>query len=155
MAERAFKYEMMSPMLKLYNPHDDCGSSKEKRSNNKQRGMKSEVYPYEIEDIHRIVNYFIDHEKWIHYLAITIGCNMARRIGDILSLKWFHFFNPASGKFRNDLYTIVEDKTDKLANPHINSAVREAIDLYCQKTGCNPHANYDQYVFMQLSGTHK
>lgn len=123
---------------------------------NKQKGKKSEVFPFQIEDIKKVMDYFKDNEMWAHYLLFVIGCNMARRVGDSLSLTWEHFFNPATGKLRIDLLEIVEDKTDKLANPRINSACRAAIELYIQKTGCNPAAdNYKGYVFMQMSGTHK
>ena len=153
MSERAIKFEEQPIFLKLYDPAAD--DTHKARRNNKQKGKKSEVYPYEVEDLHKIMNYFADNNKWIHYLAIAIGCNMARRIGDILSLKWYHFFNPTTGNFRNDLYAITEDKTDKLANPHINSAVKDAIKLYCAKTGCNPADNYDAPVFLMLSGGYK
>ena len=123
---------------------------------NKKKGKKSEVYPFQIEDLKKIIEYFIKNEMWLHYLAFIIGLNMARRIGDTLSLTWEHFFFPENGKFRTDLLEIVEDKTDKLANPRINSACKAAIELFIEKTGCNPAANnYKGYVFMQLSGTHK
>ena len=51
---------------------------------------------------------------------------------------------------------IQEDKTDKLANPKINKAVRQAIELYITNTRCNPAKNnYSEYVFLQLTGTHR
>lgn len=122
---------------------------------NKQRGKKSEVYPIQVSDIRRFMDWFADHGKWECYLAFVIGINMARRAGDTLALRWEHFFN-ANGTFRADLLEIVEDKTDKLANPHINSAVRKAINLYIEKTGVNPAANgYQNCVFIQTSGNYK
>jgi len=43
-----------------------------------------------------------------------------------------------------------------LANPKINQACRNAIQLYIEKTGCDvTKDNYSVPVFMQLSGTHK
>lgn len=123
---------------------------------NKKKGRKSEVYPFQIEDLKRMTNYFKENEMWHHYLVFVIGINMARRIGDTLSLTWEHFYNPLNGKIRNDLLEIVEDKTDKLANPKINSSCREAIELFVEKTGCNPsERNYKGYVFMQNAGTYK
>lgn len=123
---------------------------------NKKKGRKSEVYPFQIEDLKKMIDYFTKNEMWLHYLAFIIGLNMARRIGDTLSLTWEHFFYPETGKLRTDLLEIVEDKTDKLANPRINSACKAAIELFIEKTGCNPSAdNYKGYVFMQLTGTHK
>lgn len=131
------------------------GSSKNVKSN-KKRGRKSEVYAFEIEDIKKVMDYFTENQMWNHYLIFVIGLNMARRIGDTLSLTWEHIFDPKTGGFRQDLLEIVEDKTDKLANPHINSAVRNAVNLYIEKTGCDPAANnYKNPVFMQLSGNYK
>lgn len=123
---------------------------------NKKKGKKSEVYAFEIEDIKKIIGYFESNKMWIHYLAFVMSLNMARRIGDTLSLTWEHIFNPETGKMRADLLEIVEDKTDKLANPRINTACRKAIELYIEKTKCNPAENgYKGYVFMQTSGTGK
>lgn len=123
---------------------------------NKQKGKKSEVYPFTIEDAKKMMNYFKEKEMWHHYLIFVLSCNMARRIGDTLSLKWDNIYNPATGEIRADIKEIQEDKTDKLANPRINSACRDAIRLFVQKTPCNPRLdNYSGYVFMQLTGTHK
>ena len=129
--------------------------SKPKQETNKKKGQKSEVYPYQLDDLKRILNYFAERNAWTHYLALTFGCNMARRIGDILSLKWENIYF-SNGMMRNDILEIVEQKTDKLANPHINKAVKDAIKLYIEKTGCDPAENdYQNMVFMQLTGTHK
>ena len=124
--------------------------------NNKKKGKKSEVYPLEVEDAKKLLNWFADNEMWTHYLALTVGINMARRIGDTLNLTWEHFYDPTTGDFRYEIMEIVEDKTDKMANPFINNAVKEAIKLYVEKTGCDVTANnYRNPVFMQLTGTHK
>lgn len=123
---------------------------------NKVKGRKSEVYPFEIEDLKNLMRYFKKNEMWLHYLIFVLSCNMARRINDTLSIRWLNLFNPVTGKIRSDLLEIKEDKTDKLANPRINSACRAAIELYLEKTGCNPADNdYREPVFMQLSGNYK
>lgn len=123
---------------------------------NKKKGCKSEVMPIEIADMKKLNQYFIEHNQWENYLIFVLSCNMARRIGDTLSLTWEHVFNPATGLIRTDLLEIVEDKTDKLANPHINSACRSAIRLYLDKTGVDPAANhYKNPVFIQTSGNYK
>lgn len=125
-------------------------------SQNKRKGKKSEVYPFEIEDMKKMIMYFSENEMWLHYMLFVLSCNLARRIGDMLSLKWENFFYPETGKFRADILEIQEDKTDKLANPRINSACREAINLYIEKTGCDvAKDNYTVPVFMQLTGNHK
>ena len=127
-----------------------------KRICNKKKGKKSEVYPFEIEDAKNLLNWFADNKMWTHYLALTVGINMARRIGDTLNLTWEHFFDPTTGDFRYEIMEIVEDKTDKMANPLINDAVKDAIRLYIKETGCDVTANnYRNPVFMQLTGTHK
>lgn len=123
---------------------------------NKKKGRKSEVFPFQIEDMKKMIAYFAEHQMWQCYLIFVMSCNMARRIGDTLSLTWEHIFHPETGKMRADLLEIVEDKTDKLANPRINSACRKAIELYIEKTGLNPAENdYKGYVFMQTSGNYK
>lgn len=125
-------------------------------NNNKKKGKKSEVYPFEIADMKRMTKYFSEKEMWIHYMMFVLSCNMARRVSDMLSLKWENFFDPKTGKFRNDILEIIEDKTDKLANPKINSACRSAIHLYIEKTGCDVSKfSYQLPVFLQLTGTHK
>lgn len=127
-----------------------------KISQNKQKGKKSEVYHLEIEDMKKITAYFRDNEKWLCYLIFVLSCNMARRVGDTLSLTWENFFNPATGQFRVNLLEFAEDKTDKLANPKLNSACRSAIKLYIDKTGCDPAADgYSVPICMQLSGNYK
>lgn len=124
--------------------------------NNKKKGKKSEVYTLELDDMRKLLRYFADNELWIHYLMLVLSCNLARRVSDMLSLRWSNFFDTETGKFRSDILEIVEDKTDKLANPHINSACRSAINLYIDKTGCNVTLNdYNNPVFLQLTGTHK
>lgn len=123
---------------------------------NKKKGQKSEVYPFEVQDMPKMIRYYEDHEMWVHYLAFILSLNLARRVGDMLSLKWIHFFDPKTGKFRSDILEINEEKTDKLANPHINQTVRETINKYIEKTGCEPEKNgYQEFVFTQLSGNFK
>lgn len=127
-----------------------------KRAARKKKGQKSEVFPYEVEELKAMLGYFAENNKWLHYLLLTFGCNMARRCGDTLTLTWGHVFNPETGAFRADLKEIVEDKTDKLANPHINQAVRAAIELYLEKTGIDPAKNnYEEFIFAQPSGSYK
>lgn len=123
---------------------------------NKEKGRKSEVYNYTVEDAKKMLDYFVKNEQWIHYLVFVLSCNLARRNSDIRSLTWENFFNPATGEFRKDMKEFNEQKTGKSANPHINSAVRDAIRLYLEKTGCDPSTNnYKEPILMQLSGTHK
>ena len=123
---------------------------------NKKRGRKSEVYPIQASDIRRFMDWFESNKKWECYLIFVISCNLARRIGDTLSLQWKHFYDTKTGRFRKDLLEIIEDKTDKLANPHINTAVKNAIVKYLAETNVDPSENnYENYVFTQVSGNYK
>ena len=123
---------------------------------NKKRGRKSEVYPIQVSDIRRFMDWFESNKKWECYLIFVISCNLARRIGDTLSLQWKHFYDTKTGRIRKDLLEIIEDKTDKLANPHINTAVKNAIVKYLAETNVVPSENnYENYVFTQVSGNYK
>lgn len=155
---------MAARVLNIWNDEDiktECSVIKftHKGSQNKvnsRKGRKSEVYPFQLEDAKKMVAYFEENEMWLHYLLFILGCNMARRVGDTLNLTWENFYDPHTGKMRDDILEIVEDKTDKLANPRINSACRNAIEKYIEKTGVKPEKNgYHEYVFMQLTGTHR
>lgn len=134
----------------------------------KKRGQKSEVYAFEPSDLKKIIAYYNDHELWIHYLFAILMVNTGRRGGDILGGKkdkngnikpgilWSHFYNPVTGRLRDSMVSFEEEKTRKLAAPRINKAICDAINLYCEKTGCDPSRdNYSAPVFIQLSGTHK
>lgn len=136
-------------------PKKDNRINNNNRINNKKAGIKSEVYPFKVEEIKRMIDYFIDKEMWIYYLAFVISCNIGRRVSDTLSLTWNKFFNPSTGKFRSDI-EILEKKTGDLVSLHINNACKDAINLYIEKTGCNVSAeNYSLPVFVQLSGNFK
>lgn len=134
----------------------------------KKRGQKSEVFAYDPADMAKIIAYFSENGMWIHYLLFTIQVNSARRVGDLIGyvnketgkkvdgLKWSDFFNRETGSLRREIKSFAEQKTGKLASPMINTAMRDAIRLYCEKTGCDPsRENYSAAVFMQLTGTHR
>lgn len=106
------------------------------------------------EDIMKMQNYFLDNEKYLIFLIFEIGISMGRRIGDILELEWKHFYFP-NGRKRRKLDTIKEQKTDKYSSPFLSESVWKAIDIYKEKTGCNPaDNNYGNKISLQLSGTH-
>jgi integrase len=129
--------------------------NKPKREARKKRGQKSEVFPYEPIELRRMLDYFASKGRWVHYLMLTLGVNTARRCGDLLTLTWDNLFFP-NGEIRDEMKSFVEDKTDKIASPHINSAVKEAIKLYLSKTGVDPSENgYSNLVFIQTSGSYR
>lgn len=125
------------------------------RVNRERRNKKSEVYPFSPEDSAKVVQYFIQNQKWIHLLAFTFGYNTGRRAGDYLQFTWEQLYNPSTGKFRSDISGFKEKKTGKYAVVHINSALKSVIELYLEKTKCDPAKNnYREPVFKQLCGTH-
>lgn len=140
----------------IYNPKLKKDGTPKKISQNKKSGRSSEVFHLEIKDMMNIVAYFKNKGQWLSYLIFVLSCNMARRVGDTMSLTWENFYNPSTGSFRADLLEIKEDKTDKLANPRINGACRDAINLYVEMTGCDPSKdNYTAPICLQLTGNYK
>lgn len=120
-----------------------------------REARKCEVFPYTPEDAKKMISYFQKKEQWIHYLMFTLSYNMARRVGDTLQLKWKNFFDPKTGNFRENILEIKEQKTNKIANPRINVACRDAINLYVEKMHIDVSANdYDNFVFLQTTGTY-
>ena len=116
--------------------------------NNKRQGVKSEVYAFTEEEYKAISDYFISNNSWDYYLVLHLSINLGLRISDMLSLRWWHFYNPATGDFREDLYTVKEKKTGKLNSPHISEYVEHAIRIYLSQTDCDPSEdNYSGFVF--------
>lgn len=131
------------------------GNDTEVRPNNKKKGQKSEVYPYKTGDLEKMTNYFLEHGAYQHWLILELGYNTARRIGDILSFTWGHIFDPKTGEIREHMKPFSEEKTGKFANPKINEKLNEIIRVYVEKTGVDiTRNNYEDYVFIQLSGTY-
>lgn len=131
-----------------------CQAEPEVQKVSSQKGKKHEVFCYSAEDIKKMLTYFDENNQPLHKMLLILSLNMARRIGDTLTFKWFQFYKE-DGTFRKDLLEFAEQKTDKLANPHINKAVRNAINEYIQATGCEPSKNnYNEYICVQLSGNH-
>ena len=118
-------------------------------------GESTEVFDYDVDDFKKLVQWFESKGAWIHYLALILESNMARRIGDTVSYTWDQFYNPNTGKMRDHLL-LKEEKTGKNARPKINDFVKSAVQKYIDNTGCDPSSNdYQNPVFLQLSGNNK
>lgn len=123
---------------------------------NKKKGVSSETFEFTIEDAHRISDYLLSNEKWLHYLIFTLQTNTARRIGDIMRLCWKDIFNPNSGKFRENITTFAEEKTGKFAAPFINDTIKETVIMYLDKIGYDPATdNYEQEIVWQHTGNYR
>lgn len=126
-----------------------------KKQTNKKKGESATVDPFQPEDVKKLLDYFAEKGSWNHYFILVLGCNTARRCGDILTLRWNNFYDDR-GKLRERIKEFTEDKTDKLASPFINQAVINGLNLYIEKTGIDPSLDgYGHYVFEQTSGKGK
>lgn len=85
------------------------------------------------------------------YMLFVIGCNTARRIGDIIQFT-FGTFMSDKGVFKTH-FEIKEQKTGKRIRILINNNVKEAIKLYIDKK--YPNNDYDLNTHLFLSRTQK
>jgi len=77
-----------------------------------------------------------------NYLLFTMGCNLALRISDLLSLKVKDVID-SKGNIKTYLF-IKEKKTDRPAKIYLNNTVKEALIYYLNKSkGIDP----DSYLF--------
>ena len=76
-----------------------------------------------------------------NYALIILGLNTALRIGDVLSLQWKDLY--ANGDFKSHI-VIREQKTGKMNQIAINSAVREALICYM---GSSVEVCPNEYIF--------
>ena len=112
----------------------------------KKKG-KTEVYPFwNLEDIKKMIDWFINHKEWDGYLITMLELLLGRRIGDTVSMKWSDFYFE-NGNKRTELDTIEEQKTGKITRVPIPNMVFEAIDEYCFNTNIKPMAHYGEYIF--------
>lgn len=112
------------------------------------KGQERKSYPFKNQkEMQNMISYFLDKKQYVYYLIFVIGINMGRRIGDTLNLKWENFYFK-NGEMRSKILSILEEKTDKMANPVINKACIMAIEYYLNITGIDPSENmYKDYVF--------
>jgi len=140
-------------VIELFPQHEETPVAKKA---SKCKGKSCEVHELSIEDTKRVVEYFEQNNKWIHYLLFVTSYNLARRFSDMCKLTWEDFFNPQTGNFRENLKAIKEQKTGKYASPKINEAVKIAIGKYLCAVGYDPATDdYKREVFYQFTGTHK
>ena len=136
---------------KLCNVYDMNGNvvtptEKDKRKATKKKG-KTEVDPFwNLEDIKKISDRFIEKKQYKYYLVFMIGLCMGRRIGDTLKLKYCHFFEE-NGTWRKEL-CIQEEKTDKFSTILISGAVINSMEKFFELEGINPMEHYNEDIFV-------
>ena len=112
----------------------------------KKKG-KTEVYPFwNLEDIKKMIDWFIEHKEWDGYLITMLELLLGRRIGDTVSMKWSDFYYE-NGNKKTELDDVEEQKTGKITRVPISNMVFEAIDMYCSNTNINPMEHYNEYIF--------
>ena len=102
------------------------------------------------DDIRRVCEHLLARCQYRNYLLFTCGINFGFRCGDLLQLKWGHFFHPNGTP--KDSITLQEDKTNKRRTVYINKAVMSALkivvsELVKQQGGLD----LDSYVFRSES----
>lgn len=113
--------------------------------------VKKEVYPFRnIEDIANMIKYFKEKEQWNHYLSFMIGLLIGRRVGDTLSLRWSDLYY-RNGIMKEEIDTVVEQKTGKTTAITICPLLKESVELYCEKTGLTPEGNYYGFIFPSVT----
>ena len=109
--------------------------------------VKKEVYPFRnIEDMANMIKYFEKKEQWNHYLSFMIGLLMGRRVGDTLSLRWSNLYY-RNGIMREEVTTVVEQKTGKTTAITVSPLLKESVELYQKKTELNPKDDYYGFIF--------
>jgi integrase len=112
----------------------------------KKRG-KTEKDPFwNLQDIKNLVEWFENNNKWDGYLITMFELLLGRRIGDTVSMLWSDFYYE-NGKRREEMMTVVEQKTGKTNEVPLTNLVFEAIEKYCQNTNINPMEHYNEYIF--------
>lgn len=123
---------------------------------NKKPGVSSRTDAIDFLTASKMLDYFEKHEMWLTYLLFVVSCNTARRNCDIMSLRWNVIYNPATGSWWAASQSITEQKTKKFHKLYVNQVIRDAIQTYIAKTGCDPSKNnYNELLCMQLTGNYK
>lgn len=100
----------------------------------------------DFEEIKLMMDYFRDNERYDDFLTFVLGLFLARRVGDTLSLKWSDFYYE-NGKRKNNLDTLIEDKTNKIINMSIADAAWKYINWYCESVGIDPMEHLHEDIF--------
>lgn len=95
-----------------------------------------------VDEINRLVSYFLDHDQVRDALIVIVQCNTGLRISDTLCLRWKDIVR--------DEFSLTTQKTGTDVQVYPNQAIHEAAALYrvTSERPCNP----DDYVFVSSSG---
>lgn len=118
----------------------------------KQEGITEADPFWELKDMHNVINYFKQNEKWDSYLIFMLASLTGRRIGDVVMFKWSDFFN-RDGSHKMQIRTLKEQKTGKYIKIPIPEKVFESFDCYCDKKKKYTPSMYNEYIFSHPSKT--
>lgn len=114
---------------------------------NKKRGITRTRAFHTVEEIKGMMDWFRENEQYDNFMTFMLGLFLARRVGDTLSLKWRDFYQE-NGRRKDNLNTLIEDKTDKIVDLKISDVTWKYIDWYCEKVNINPLEHYDEDIFL-------
>lgn len=114
---------------------------------NKKRGITRVRAFHKAEEIKSMMDWFRENEQYDNFLTFMLGMFLARRVGDTLTLKWSDFYYENGGRKEN-LNTLIEDKTDKIVDLRISDVVWKYIDWYCEKVDVNPMQHFNEDIFL-------
>ena len=114
------------PIKSLHHTLEQAQEANKKYTNKKG---STEVFPFwKLDDIKKIIDYFLDQKMYHHYLTFMLGLLLGRRVGDILSLKWCDFYME-NGRIRMYL-NIQEEKTKKVTQTRISRDCEQILTEY-------------------------
>lgn len=116
------------------------------RSVNRLENESTRVEPFRsYEDLEKVMNYFKDNGFYNHWITGWLMVSLGRRVGDTIALKWSDIF-AKSGKYRERLTQLKEEKTGKKVAPRLNALARLRIDEYIDMVGAKPMRHYGERI---------
>lgn len=113
----------------------------------KEKGEATKVDPFHsFEDLNKVLQYFVDHGQYHHWLISCLMVSLGRRVGDTMSLRWSDIYTH-NGKFRARLTTLKEEKTGKNLGVRLHPFIQDCITEYCQMENIKPLKVYNEKIF--------
>lgn len=110
----------------------------------------------DIEDIYRVEEYLIAHERYRDNMLFIVGINFGLRVSDLRMLRFCDLIDSKLRfKERFPVWEIKTRNTKKRSTNRyitINDAVKESVRLYLQHT---PDVKLDDYMFQGISRSNK
>ena len=106
----------------------------------------------DINDINRILSYFLSNNQYRNLLLFTMGINFGIRCGDLLKLKFGHIME-INGNIRREV-RLIEEKNKNHRVCYMNDFVVEAAKMYVNSiTSTGDKINLNDYLFTSLSNS--